>query len=119
MKALLPLPSNNLQKVLTMENNEDNRQMTVLTEAIAEIKSRMFSRRDCNRSEFCRDFNDGYESVVELLESLLPKEQEHIVSAFNEGAKICAVANLTKKEGEKPYIPLYGDIHFNQTFKTT
>lgn len=98
-----------------MENNEDNRQMTVIAEAIQLIKDRAVDEKNKGDAEYedgyyrshekTYAFMNGLLSATKILESLLSKEKEQIIDA----------RGFTGKEFAEQWF----DQYYNQTFKTT
>jgi hypothetical protein len=89
-----------------MENNEDNRQMTVLQELLILVDRKSLFIED--------EYNDGpdynvikFEDVKALIESLLPKERSMIVDAFDNGQ-----ANYSAPRDFED-----GKQYFGETFK--
>lgn len=104
-----------------MENNEDNRQMTVIAAEIERQKAeinrleKLFdkilkSRKESTDGDDIMDSIATCERVIEILESLLPKEEIMLVKM--------AVLAYTHQYGNIP-LPLENraTVLFNETFK--
>lgn len=94
-----------------MENNEDNRQMTQIVEAIYRIK-KLDDDYSTGSPSAMEGFQNCQKEVIQILESLLPKEKEQWVQAYVIGW------NDSHSAFEDGFQVPEAEDRFNETFKT-